>query len=209
MAIYNEILTGRYARALQKLFSMKGPVPMKQLSGELMTVLPIFWGAEARYLEGWGLYGFFGSVAAVAANISGHNLRNPVGSNVIAVFTKISVYPAAGAAGRALVSVGVSAADLVTPISLANVALDSRGPVNAPSLIYTQQNTTPTIASLNNTLFVGNQNATVPQDAILQDDQEFPLLPGSALRVTGDTVNQTVQVALWWRERFLEESERT
>jgi hypothetical protein len=53
MAKYNEILTGRYNRFIQKLFSMKGPAPAPQLSSDIAMQMSFFNGVENRYLEGW------------------------------------------------------------------------------------------------------------------------------------------------------------
>ena len=57
LAIFNEIENARYARMLQKLSGVKGNAPVRQLAGEVMAVLPIFNGAENRYLEGWNRFG--------------------------------------------------------------------------------------------------------------------------------------------------------
>ena len=46
-------------------------------------------------------------------------------------------------------------------------------------------------------------------DVIVDDLQELPLLPGDAMQVRNNTVNQFVSGIVWWRERALEDSERT
>jgi hypothetical protein len=54
---------------------------------------------------------------------------------------------------------------------------------------------------------IGVNNIVVQH--IFTDIQEIPLLPGDAIQVRTNGVNVTLQTSLWWRERFLEESERT
>jgi len=54
-----------------------------------------------------------------------------------------------------------------------------------------------------------NLNTNTPFDFIGTDIQEITLLPGDALQVEDTVVNQQVVVSFIWRERLLEESERT
>ena len=90
MAVYNEILVGRFNRALQKVFGMKGGPPSRQLGSEIMPVVMFPWGVEMRYLEGWAMHSWETVIAASPANTNGAQLRNPVGSGLIAVFKKIT-----------------------------------------------------------------------------------------------------------------------
>jgi hypothetical protein len=46
-------------------------------------------------------------------------------------------------------------------------------------------------------------------DVIVFEDHEITLLPGDALDVANGVANQALGVTFWWRERFLEDSERT
>src|SRR5437899_9413190 len=90
MALYNEILVGRFARGIQKYFGAKGSPPIKQLAGDLYIVHKLFNGAENRYLEGWSRFGWVAGQAAAVGNKSAVRLRNPPTSNVIAVIERIS-----------------------------------------------------------------------------------------------------------------------
>src|SRR5712664_282468 len=86
MARFNEILVGRFNRALQKLFSMKGGPPAAQLASEITTNVQFNqMGNDFRYLEGWDIFGNQIFLAASVGNTAGYRLRNPGGSNVIAV----------------------------------------------------------------------------------------------------------------------------
>jgi hypothetical protein len=45
-------------------------------------------------------------------------------------------------------------------------------------------------------------------DLILDDHQEFPLTPGQGIEFENLSTNTGCTFAFWWRERFLEDSER-
>jgi hypothetical protein len=202
MAIYNEILVARYARMLQKLFGTKGGVPTKQLAGEIMSVFPIFAGVENRYLEGWERFGVGLIIAANVATKSGVQLRNPAGSNVVAVIEKMTVQTQ-GPQER--LSVGVSFAaqvELTNPVGVQ--ALDSRGRATGSLIASTSNNTTDL------TVFFGIIAAAnaIPYDVILDENQELPMLPGTTYRILGENTNTDLTINLIWRERILEESER-
>ncbi len=92
MARFNEILVGRYNRMVQKLLSMKGTATLVTFSDEAMAVLPLFYGAENRYLEGWDRFGVaVGTAAGAAGNRTVWRLRNPTNSNVVTVVEKILI----------------------------------------------------------------------------------------------------------------------
>jgi len=208
MAIYNEILTGRYARMLQKLFGMKGSVPTKQLAGEITTTINLFSGVELRYLEQWDRFGLALQVIGVAGNVSGIRFRNPVGSNVVAVFESLFVGNDSTTAGDYFVSLGAIAADLASPSSLVGSRLDPRGR-NAPTLIVSSQATTPSIGFLTAGIARPVLATTVTLQIISTENQEITVLPGDALQVLTFNLTSSVDVSAVWRERLLEESERT
>jgi hypothetical protein len=206
MARYNEILAGRFNRYLQKLMGMKGGPPAPQLASEISVSLPLFSGCEDRNTQGWNLFGIVISQPAVGAVTGGIRFRNPTGSNVIAVFTKlqaINIQP--GTADSPTLQNGAIAADLSLAISLANARLDSRGNPN-PTLIASRSNavSAPTLA---NNMGQVSYGATPLNYDILQDPMEFPLLPGDAIQWLAGAVNIQLGMAFMWRERTLEESE--
>src|SRR6266852_9029470 len=84
MAKFNEILTGRFNRALQKSLQLKGGPPAAQLASEIMPTLAHFRGREDRFLESWNLYGSAGAGVATAGIVTGFRLRNPKTSGVLA-----------------------------------------------------------------------------------------------------------------------------
>jgi hypothetical protein len=205
MARYNEILVGRFNRGLQKLFGIKGEPPVPQIAGEIMAVHPLKNGVENRYLESWYKFGL-GLLLTGGAGQTAFRFRNPVGSNVVAVFEKIAVEPQT-ATESVTIETQTTNLDLTTVVGLAsNVSFDNRQP-KAPSLIFSQDNVGPIGLSLARVSFVVIVNTVY--DAIVSENQELLLLPGDAMQVRGATVGETFAVTCWWRERFLEDSERS
>jgi|SRR5882672_1724468 len=206
MAIFNEILSGRFNRSLQKIFGIKGSPPVRQLGGEIMPVHIVQSGAEHRYLESWQRYCVAFDVAAVAANQSGWRLRNPTTSNVIAVFEKILL--AATALDSYFLRIGLTSVDLANPSTLTNARLDNRG-TQSPTLVGTQQNTAVTVPTFGGIIMEPFIAANTNIDLIATDIQEFPMLPGDALQMSCNQVNERLITTVMWRERALEESEKT
>lgn len=209
MARYNEILVGRFARGVQKLFGIKGEVPIGSLAGELVVSHNLQSGRENRYIEGWNSFFFRTAIAAGGAgNVNGIQLRNPAGSNVIAVIEKISYTCGAGVTGSLLLSGGANSTDLNTAFANTNARMDPRGNPQ-PTIIMSSQNNTAAIAPLNAGLWAGNLAQSQQVDIIVTDIQEVALLPGDCLRLVNNVLNASFDASWIWRERFLEEAERT
>jgi hypothetical protein len=208
MARYNEILVGRYNRFLQKFLSMKGGPPAPQLSSEIGATWTLFHGVENRYLEGWERFAGNGALAAAAANGSGVRLRNPAGSNVMAVIERLSFSTII--AETPFLQFGfTNTVDLATIVSTAGNKLDNRGRPN-PTLILSQTNATAgVVPALDFTLDNPRTSANGLVLWINDENQELTLLPGATIQVVTSAVNQDIQAAFVWRERLLEESERT
>lgn len=215
MAIYNEILAGRYAKALAKLFSIKGPNPAKQLAGEISASLPLFYGSECRFLEGWNRFGQgFAGAAGVAAQNMGIRLRNPglltpdgaKNGAIVAVIEKIILQGITVADNAIFLQHGPQTADLSTIVGGTLSRWDPRGNPQPVLIGSTQANT----ASSGGTKWQGALTTTGVGsfvDVIVTDIQEIPLLPGDGLQVLTTAVNTTFNMFVWWRERVLEESE--
>src|SRR5713101_1889395 len=203
MARFNEILAGRYNRMLQKLFAIKGGAVAPQLATEIGTTVNLFNGVENRYLESWDRFGLQMQRVALAAVTSGARMRNPAGSNVIAVIEQILVSNLNAAAISYAIDSGASGVDGATIIAVSQARLDARGRAN-PTVILSTGNTLalfstklqPTLLTNVSLLMVSNEN------------QELPLLPGDVLTVASVQVNVQADVCFIWRERALEESER-
>lgn len=211
MARYNEINVGRFNRFIQKVTGIKGGPVAPQFSGEVSSFIPFTSGAENRYLESWQLYGNFASVPAAAALVSGVQYRNPNNSNTVAVITRL--YFNNNAANTAEVSMGPATLDLGTPNGNNQpwdnrTRLGSGGAGPGAQLIVSSQNS-PSVGSLAfiiANLFPPTQNGQT--EMILFESHEIPILPGDALRVRMNLANQNINVTTFWRERYLEESER-
>jgi len=202
MAIFNEILVGRFNKALQRAFAIKASAPVRQLGGEIMPVYPMFRGVEERYLESWGI--FFGAVtvAAVAAVTGAVRLRNPTGSNVIAVVEQWNFFSTVGA-DQPLLETDITNTDLAN-VGRGNTGGDSRQ--TSLSALITSNGTTGAGAA--QLLVRAVNGANITTDFISTLDQELVLLPGRSLQLRSQIVNTSVVESLRWRERALEESER-
>ncbi len=213
MAIFNEILSGRYNRALQKIFAIKGSPPVRQLGGEIMPIVQIFYGVENRYLEAWDRFAGSLNAPLVAGARSACQIRNPVGSGVIAVFERIQVAISTASAAPAFVSMsqGVLTTDLTNVF--VGFRLDKRGRPNSTLIpsstaaagvgdLGAIQLSIPVVAATGASFQSGSM-----QDVILDENMEWPLLPGEGLRWAVNLVSQGTVVSLIWRERSLEESE--
>ena len=204
MALYNEILVGRYNRFFQKFFGMKGGPPVPQLGGEVTPSFPLFSGVENRTLEAWTRFATAQGVAALGAGTNSNlRLRNPKGSNVVAVFEKILVISAAVVDDLSVQYQLGGATDLATPLSVYTVRLDPRG-TTQPTLLATTGNA----VSTGFTAMSAHLLANTSWDFITNENQELPLFPDDSLQIHGNIQNQAIGVSLLWRERLLEEGER-
>jgi hypothetical protein len=204
MAKYNEILVGRFNRGVQKLFGMKGAAPAAQLSGDIQVAHTLSSGTENRYLEGWQRYGFtFTAAAGGAGNRSAVRVRNPVAANVVAVLEKITY--ATLAPDQPLLTVQATVTDFTASL-MSNGRFDPRGNQTASVLGSTSTNSGAIVGA---TILQAVLSVAGTLDFIVTDIQELTLLPGDAYTVWANALNQQIIVSIWWRERFLEESERT
>jgi hypothetical protein len=181
---------------------MKGGPPAPQLASEISPALPFFSGAENRYLEGWETFASLASVPAPGAGLqAGHRLRNPTGSNVVAVFIKIQV--GGPLADSPVLTHGRTVNDLPTGGSLTTTNFDPRGRPQ-PTLIFSQGSIAgQLLTNAQQAFFTANTQV----DFLVTDIQELPLLPGDAMMVQSSVLNQALTSCMWWRERSLEESE--
>lgn len=202
MARYNEILVGRYNRFLTKLLSMKGAAPAPQLSGDIQVALNLFAGIENRFLESWERFGVGFAVVATAGQTDAVRFRNPSTSNMIAVFESLEVECSTNQ--ELDISQGAAAADL--PTASVGLAMDSRQRLQASIVPSTSVASPIALVNLFKRTVVA---ATVSRELINYENQELTILPGQALQVQETLVNAVLTVSAIWRERFLEESERT
>lgn len=207
MARFNEILVGRYNRALQKAFGIKGGPPVPQLSSEIMAQVLLFWGVENRYLESWQRFGVGFSQPAAAGFNSVFELRNPTANNALIVIEKVTIFNVNAAANSTnFEGPAPLSTDLATSLVSSTVRFDARGQ-QQPSSVASEQNNAA-LASFANTPYFASLAPNGAIDMVLYENQEIPILPGDAIRLRNPTVNTALQGSVQWRERFLEDSER-
>jgi hypothetical protein len=209
MARFNEILVGRYNRFFQKLFAMKGGPPAPQLASEVGCNLPLFSGVENRYLEGWERFGNGIVTGAVAAQTSAFRFRNPAGSGLVAVLEVLAAANLSGNDTMQLTNSIVPHTDLATIDN--GVQLDVRSRPNS-SLICSHTTAVPPLTLTSQRAVALRQaGPTSMADFINDGDQQITILPGMTYQVqdTGANLNQAFIITYMWRERFLEDSERT
>lgn len=204
MAKYNEVLAGRFNRALQRLMSMKGEPPAPQLAGEIMPVLP-FEDAEStelRYINQWDQYATYQTQAGIAAQTAAIKLRNPPGSGAVVAFQKLTVF---GTAVDQPIVQGSFApgADYATVFSTLN--MDGRAQNRGSVMVGTKSNTGVSFGTFWSESCAINANTSY--DFIVDPNQEIVLLPGWAVQVISNQLNTTLNAVFMWRERYLEPSE--
>jgi hypothetical protein len=210
MAQLNEILVGRFNRGLQKLFGIKGQAPVATLAPEIMPTLTLLNGVENRYLEGWNRLGLYLTITAGAATGSLLRIRNPITSNVIAIIEKMTVANNTAAAAQYNIRHGnannADAATLNTPSPTQR--WDSRGNPSTALSVSSNSGSATTPTSPGITKAITCLAVNVAWEFINCEDQEMTLLPGDCLDVFMNTQAVALDVAWFWRERQLEESER-
>ena len=206
MAKFNEILVGRFNRALQKLLSMKGGPPSAQLATEITPNIQFnSMGQDFRALEDWYRFGIASDQSANVGNQSATRLRNPPNSNRIVVIEKISC--AVSVNTQVSLETQTVTSDLGTVLGIsANVSWDKRKNQGS-AMILSTSNAAPAALSLGREII--NLLALTTHDFILTDNQEVILSPGEAIQVRTFTNAVILDTNFWWRERFFEESEAT
>lgn len=205
MGRFNEILVGRYNRFLQKLFEMKGPPPAPQLSSEIQPSFDIEQiPVELRVLMSYDRYWFNTVVAAVVANDASVQIRNPAGSNVVAVVEALSM--GSPAPGAVVWSIGnASSADL-TNLFAPNRQDNRTGSTRTP-LVFSAQNTpspgTDLVTPNGSVLLTTSMTPLI----VAHQNQELVLAPNNAWRFRFVTTNNVFYFYSLIRVRALEASE--
>jgi len=203
MARFNEILAGRFNRALQKFLGMKGGPPSPQLASEISTNFQFNqMGADFRWLEGWERFWSFIALGPSVGNNNGVQLRNPLTSGIVAVIEKISFFQNGADFLNVTVTHNGITGDL-TNVS-ASDRLDVRGRIN--STLVLSSFSPATLLAIQTQRYSGN-TANLEVNEILTDDQELLMLPGDVMRFTSIGANLITVMNFIWRERALEESE--
>lgn len=193
----------RVSQWLEKRFNAKGGGVITDLDPSLGAELSFPSGVEDRYLQGWNRFAFLAVQAAVAANFSRVRIRNPPGSNVIAVMEMITVLGTA-ASDQPILTYGATITDLTGVFSLTFTRQDPRGNPQ-PSMIISAAAQAAGGTPILQKGVLQNTNA----EFILTNDQQIPLLPGQVIDLQSNIANTQLNVNFMWRERALELSELT
>jgi hypothetical protein len=202
MARLNEILVGRFAKAYQRVFGMKGPVPVATLAPEIMPTHALFHGVEERYLETWNRYCVGVVLGPTAANQNTARILNPTNSGVIAVVESIELIEIGASANSFSVSYATNLPNLGS-LDI-TTSIDGRN-ASASAVIASHVNA---LAAVGANLFGFATSVQNAFQCINCEDQEIVLTPGASLSFLQSVVNTNWQYCAIWRERFLEESER-
>lgn len=197
----------RVSQWLEKRFNAKGGQVITDLDPRLGVEMTFPSGVEDRYLQGWNRFAVATNVAALAANFGRARIRNPGGSNVIAVLEMLSILEVgAGAVAETPIATwGAVTTDLTNLVGLTFTRMDPRG------------NPTPTVivsfvaqaAGGQALLQKGITVAGGTVEFIQNPNQEIPILPGQAVDLQSSTANTQAIMSFMWRERALELSELT
>ncbi len=215
MARFNEILVGRFNRGVQKLFAIKGGPPTAQVSSEVgVQIAYNQMGPDFRYLEGWDLFAGQISLAPSVGNANGiqFSLDNPNAlparlTNVIAVITRLQIIT--GAADVINVSENFSPTSDLGTLNFGGIKLDSRIVRSAAALhMSSTQGVVPAFGFFMQQF---STQANIPYEIILPDEMGIPMNGIHNVRITSQVPTLNVQwyMNIWFRERFLEDSERT
>lgn len=209
MAKFNEILAPRFNRYLQRYLNMKGGPPSPTLSGDITAGFEIeAVPAELRYLVGWKRFVNSAATLGVATQNVNVRIRNPVGSNVIAVFEKIVFSITTGVAGRVNWNMQIPGTD--TTNTFASSKFDNRqeGALGVGSTLTFTSGQNVAVFPL--TLGVVFLPLNTPYDFIqASQNQEISLAPGSTWEFTTLPADGNgLFFTCIWRERLLEEGER-
>src|SRR6266852_176021 len=169
MARYNEILSGRFNRALTKVFSMKGEAPAPQLASDIGAAVHFQYGSESWIHQGWNAYGAFSSVGAVAGQFGAIQIRNPTLSGVVAVFTKIFFTNTIGATDQPYMQVGPTVTDLTTVNALTLARFDPRNNSQASLIPSSQTNAVQKTLGATATKWEGALALNASADVIFTD----------------------------------------
>lgn len=197
----NEILgvASRFNAALTRKFGITGGAPSPQLTPEVVPTYELMTADEDRVLANEHFAAGWITCAAVVAKTPKVRLRNPVGSQLVAVVTFLSVdVAAAGVAQTVKVQLNYATTDLaVLPAVPGPCFLDSRSGVT----LGLPSPTVKLTADSNGIVGSGGYNRMVRLSNFEARGVIAILGPGSAIDIEEtDNNNLAMTVNLEWRE---------
>ena len=195
-----ELQQSRYDQLLRRVGDLKGPgSKVNDVLQELFPMLDVEnLPAELYVLAGWQLGLGAHSLGPVAAESGRIQLFNPVGSGKIATVNRIGVR---SSTGQRIRYARVSAA-LFSGIGT-EVFRDTRLDLGSRPSCQIRADTTVALTDANGMVQI---NADV-EEYIDSSNDIFVLGPGSGAEVGTNTLNTSLTVTFFWRERVAEPSE--
>lgn len=200
-----DVYLSRINRWVEKSLNIKGGPTTVDLESAVRVILPVPIDVDQRYLMGWDLFGAAAAAIAAVGNVSGFRIRNPPGSNVIGVITRILYNVNPQAAVNMTISNSITV-DLGTPMT--GQKLDRRI-IRANSALFVSQQSSSATITTGNTILTTNPATLVNQELIQDPTMSIPLLPGDSLDLITASTNVGLGLGFWWMERPLESSELT
>lgn len=221
MAMFNEILVGRFNKALNDLFGIKAGAPAPSLAGDIGAQIQLdqSGATERRFLEGWDKFAFTSQQAGLAANKTRFKVRNPDGSNVVAVVEKL-YWDVTEAAASTVTLAYLNGNVIGTSPDSTNFTNVFGATSAVPFDRRTTRNGTLVFSTVNDATGLPAGYVVIAQhqviagvsnyDEFFYEDQTIPMLPGSSLimEVPAAAGATPFGMIFWWRERPLEDSEK-
>lgn len=207
MALFNEILVGRYNRFLQRFLGIKGAAPAPQLASEISSQFELdsAMNLENRFPGGWRSYALLAAQAAGGAgNRAAIRIVMPPTTGVVAVIEKWNV-SSSGLADTPFLQRGpFGTLGFAGPLT--GAIRDARQGAGGSSA---QVSVSGAAALVGAGVAQVSYGANGLADFILDEHQELVLMPNDEYTVYSTTLNQALICSIFWRERALEEGELT
>lgn len=207
MAGPNEIQVGRFNRFVQKFLGIKGTPPMPSVSSDLQLTYEFESAVDTAYLEGWDTFLMYNSIAPAAGQLTNAGLRNPAGSNCVAVIEVVGWINSAAA--DSVVLNLYRGATLDNVVVRQGLSLDARS--RPRSTCIPSDNGAGNAGGIGGTVHPYTARTLVAASGfsnLLQWGEQIPLLPGDAIQLASGLVTVSNSYQIRWRERFLEQDER-
>lgn len=211
MALFNEILEGRFNNLLRKVMGIKASAPSAQLSSEIMPVYsPFLTGREMGYLEGWTFFRYGFQVSTNAGNASAVCIRVP-GLSPLAPGQSVASLQRAVVVESIVVSLAANDTVSLQKGVLSNLSLsvaagfaeDYRGVARSYAVCSGSNTGYPTLTGLGNF----NILALTPTEILRKEYVLITQPVNSDGLMVGTGGANTVSVIFTWRERLLAENE--
>jgi hypothetical protein len=209
VALFNEILAGRFNGILTKSLGMKDSAPAPSLSTDIQAMIALEVDRpEWHFLGGTRPFGMNQVLAAGGVgNRSEIQCFNPAGSGMLVVVTRVKI--TAAAAGFTSAGVRISPTQLGTLVNNRSPFLDSRLLVTTSAAMQAATQ----LRTKNNAGITADATATWLMNVAIQGDSQTPddwfqvLAPGSGVIAEPGADNVGITACFLGYERALEPSE--